>query len=250
MSSQLGLGNCGADGTFGLPRAKLAAVLVLLSLSSDGQRINVTLTTRATTMRTFAGETALPGGRMEAGDTDVWETALREANEEIELPLDIPLVRLCAMPTFVSATLLFVVPVVAFLAVPTASAILDALVPSPAECSAVWSVPLLSVLDPATATMRYKFDDVPWVGGRPFRLHSFDRADLPSPITGLTADILIDTAELASGGSVALPFARRARDQMAWTELVDAVLEGRAGDAADRRTKTRARSGDDVAAAA
>ena len=223
----------------------MAAVLVLLSISSDGQRIDVTLTTRATTMRTFAGETALPGGRMDATDADVWETALREANEEISLPRDAPLVRLCVMPTFVSATLLYVVPVVALLAIPTASVILDALVPSPAECSAVWSVPLLSVFDPDAAAMRYRFDDVPWVAGRPFRLHSFDRDDLPSPITGLTADILLDTAQLGSGGTT-LPFARRASDQMAWPELVEAVLEGRAGDAADRRTKARRRVVDSI----
>lgn len=54
---------------------KLAAVLVLLY--EDAGILRVLLTTRAKTMRTHPGETALPGGKMDAGETSFVQTAVR-----------------------------------------------------------------------------------------------------------------------------------------------------------------------------
>ena len=54
---------------------KLGAVVVLLY--EDAGALRVLLTTRAKTMRTYPGETALPGGKMDAGETSFAQTAVR-----------------------------------------------------------------------------------------------------------------------------------------------------------------------------
>lgn len=61
---------------------RAAAVLMLLTDTSDPA---ITFVTRAETLRNHAGQIALPGGRVDPGDTDRVDTALREANEEIGL---------------------------------------------------------------------------------------------------------------------------------------------------------------------
>jgi 8-oxo-dGTP pyrophosphatase MutT (NUDIX family) len=60
-----------------------AAVLVPLYL--DGEEIHVVFTKRHEELRRHAGEIAFPGGRREDGESDLRETALREAQEEIGL---------------------------------------------------------------------------------------------------------------------------------------------------------------------
>ena len=55
---------------------KLGAVVVLLY--EDAGILRVLLTTRAKTMRTYPGETALPGGKMDAGETSFAQTAVRD----------------------------------------------------------------------------------------------------------------------------------------------------------------------------
>jgi 8-oxo-dGTP pyrophosphatase MutT (NUDIX family) len=61
---------------------KPAAVLVPLVEHSAG--LTVLLTRRADTLRAHTGQVAFPGGRCDPGETP-WETALREAQEEIGL---------------------------------------------------------------------------------------------------------------------------------------------------------------------
>ena len=53
---------------------KRAAVLVLL-YEKDGV-LRVLLTTRAKTLRTHPGQTAFPGGKMDASDVDIFDTAV------------------------------------------------------------------------------------------------------------------------------------------------------------------------------
>lgn len=60
-----------------------SAVLVAL-YDDDGPQ--VILTRRASHLRSHRHEVAFPGGRAEADDRDLWQTALREAQEEISLP--------------------------------------------------------------------------------------------------------------------------------------------------------------------
>lgn len=61
--------------------ARAAAVLLMIGTGPAGPEI--LFVERATTMRTHAGQIALPGGAREAGDADLAATALREAQEEI-----------------------------------------------------------------------------------------------------------------------------------------------------------------------
>ena len=60
-----------------------AAVLVLLH--GDNENPKVLLTQRAMHLKTHAGEVAFPGGMWDSIDTDLLQTALREANEEVGL---------------------------------------------------------------------------------------------------------------------------------------------------------------------
>ena len=62
-----------------------AAVLVPLFLAAGAKDPHVVLTRRRADLRRHAGEISFPGGRQDAGDSDLAETALREAEEEIGL---------------------------------------------------------------------------------------------------------------------------------------------------------------------
>jgi len=62
-----------------------AAVLVPLFLAAGSDAPRLVLTRRRADLRRHAGEIAFPGGRRDAEDSDLSETALREAEEEIGL---------------------------------------------------------------------------------------------------------------------------------------------------------------------
>lgn len=62
-----------------------AAVLVPLFFAEDDREPHVVLTRRRADLRRHAGEISFPGGRRDAEDVDLEETALREAEEEIGL---------------------------------------------------------------------------------------------------------------------------------------------------------------------
>jgi len=63
-----------------------AAVLVPLFLAGDAPTPHVVLTKRRADLRRHAGEISFPGGRKDAEDPTLLDTALREAEEEIGLP--------------------------------------------------------------------------------------------------------------------------------------------------------------------
>ncbi len=58
---------------------------VLAPLYEEGGEVHVVLTRRAWHMRSHTGEVSFPGGRQEEGDATLWDTALREAREEVDL---------------------------------------------------------------------------------------------------------------------------------------------------------------------
>lgn len=58
-----------------LPPARQAAVLVALFVGRHGD-LYVILNRRASTLRTYAGDTALPGGKVEPGDKTIEDTAV------------------------------------------------------------------------------------------------------------------------------------------------------------------------------
>jgi 8-oxo-dGTP pyrophosphatase MutT (NUDIX family) len=63
-----------------------AAVLVPLFLAGSERVPSVVLTKRRADLRRHAGEISFPGGRRDAADATLLDTALREAEEEIGLP--------------------------------------------------------------------------------------------------------------------------------------------------------------------
>ncbi len=63
----------------------------------------VLLTRRPATLRMHAGEICFPGGNPEPEDAgDLWNTAIREAREELDLRVDTRLGELCSMPVYTS----------------------------------------------------------------------------------------------------------------------------------------------------
>ncbi|KAJ3525116.1 hypothetical protein NMY22_g10710 [Coprinellus aureogranulatus] len=88
------------------PRSRMAAVLVALFVGRKGD-LYVLLSRRAESLRTYAGDTSLPGGKVESVDKSIEDTARREAFEEIGLPTDrskVPL--LCVLEPFLAAELI------------------------------------------------------------------------------------------------------------------------------------------------
>jgi len=63
-----------------------AAVLALLDPSSS--ELPLLLLLRSSELRSHPGQVGLPGGSPSPGDGPLWRTALREAQEELEVPPD------------------------------------------------------------------------------------------------------------------------------------------------------------------
>ncbi|KAF2088375.1 NUDIX-domain-containing protein [Saccharata proteae CBS 121410] len=106
---------------FNVPLTRRAAVLILLFADKRGD-LRVVLTMRASTMKSYAGHAALPGGKADALSETPFQTARREAWEEIGLPLSddkLPkpfrVEHLCQLPANLARTELGVRPCVAFL---------------------------------------------------------------------------------------------------------------------------------------
>ncbi len=117
----------------------LAAVLIAFVMREE---LMLLLTQRAETLSTHSGQIAFPGGRVDAGDVDAADTALREASEEIGLPRDDVEV-LGMLPTYTTGTAFIITPVVALVR-PGAR-----LTPNPEEVADIFEVPLCYLMNPA-----------------------------------------------------------------------------------------------------
>ncbi len=116
-----------------------AAVLVAIT---DRTQPGLILTQRPDTMRHHAGQIAFPGGRVDPGDADEVAAALREAEEEIELPraaVDL----IGTLDRYRTITGYDIVPVLGVIAPDLP------LVPHEHEVADVFEVPLNFVLDAA-----------------------------------------------------------------------------------------------------
>jgi 8-oxo-dGTP pyrophosphatase MutT (NUDIX family) len=115
---------------------------VLMGLVEREEGLSVLLTRRADTLRNHTGQVAFPGGRCDPGETP-WETALREAEEEIGL--DPSLVELAGLstPYRTVGTGYEIIPVVGFISPDLR------LTPNPHEVAEIFETPFGFLMDPS-----------------------------------------------------------------------------------------------------
>ena len=117
-----------------------AAVLIPIVLHADG--LSVLLTERSADLKIHAGQVSFPGGRMEASDADITQTALREAHEEVGInPAQVEIVGY--LQPMLTVTGYAVTPIVGFVAA-TLDLTLDR-----REVEQAFEVPLSFLLDEA-----------------------------------------------------------------------------------------------------
>jgi 8-oxo-dGTP pyrophosphatase MutT (NUDIX family) len=158
---------------------KPAAVLIPVQEREDGDYI--VLTKRADHLPTHKGQIAFPGGRVDAGDADIFETALRESQEEIGIEREWVTI-LGRLDEFTAGYGLIVTPVVGLIPARYEFRI------DPTETTAVASVPIRSLMKPAN----FAFDDRLSPGGHPnyhFYVNGWD-------VWGVTARIVAQFLEL------------------------------------------------------
>ena len=170
------------------PTPGLIPAAVLIGFVPHPTGATVILTRRSDLLRSHTGQVALPGGRCDAGETP-WETALREAHEEIGL--DPSLVEVLGLSgSYHTVTDFLVTPVVG---------IVDAdftPVASPDEVADVFETPLAFLLDPASWEERQIQRDG--------QVRRYWAAEWDGrTIWGATAAILRDLGERLVGATVA-----------------------------------------------
>jgi len=118
----------------------LRAAGVLVPIIDRQSGLTVLLTQRSSELRVHAGQVSFPGGRMEASDSDIVATALREAHEEVGIyPDSVEIVGyLDPSPTVTGYA---VTPVVGVIG---SSVSIDV---DPGEVEAAFEVPLAFLLD-------------------------------------------------------------------------------------------------------
>ncbi|QBY01997.1 CoA pyrophosphatase [Rhodophyticola sp. CCM32] len=127
---------------FALPETrKLRPAAVLVVIAEGAQGAEVILTKRASHLKHHPGQIAFPGGKVDEGDADAVDAALREAEEEIGLPRSHASV-IGQMPPHETVTGYEVTPVLAVL-----KGVFDP-VSEPGEVAEVFRAPLGVLMDP------------------------------------------------------------------------------------------------------
>ncbi|MEO2170013.1 MAG: CoA pyrophosphatase [bacterium] len=131
--------------TVALGDRRPAAVAILLVADEAGRSAFV-LTRRASKLADHPGQFALPGGRIEAGESAV-EAALRETTEEVGLRLPAESV-LGVLDDYVTRSGFVITPIVAW------GGASPQLVADPAEVARIFRVPLADLEHPAIPELR------------------------------------------------------------------------------------------------
>ncbi|MGQ0385317.1 MAG: NUDIX hydrolase [Gammaproteobacteria bacterium] len=158
---------------------------VLIPIVDRGDELGVLLTLRADDLKHHAGQIAFPGGRVEPGDLDPVEAALRETREEIGLAREFVEV-IGVLPDHAVITGYRVTPVVGLVR-PGFELRLD-----PVEVAGTFEAPLRHLLDPATHTRHW----------RRFGEDEVETFELPwgsFNIWGATAGMLLTLREMLGG---------------------------------------------------
>jgi 8-oxo-dGTP pyrophosphatase MutT (NUDIX family) len=163
---------------------KLRAAGVLVPVMEGRNGLDLILTKRSSALRHHPGQIAFPGGKQDEGDADVIAAALREAREEIGLPLD-QVTLLGVLPTHETVTSFLMTPVVGLITGPFTP------IAEPGEVDEVFRVPLAHVTDPAM----YSVQSRRWRGQK---RHYFTVPYGPYYIWGATARILRGLADRMS----------------------------------------------------
>jgi 8-oxo-dGTP pyrophosphatase MutT (NUDIX family) len=142
------------------------------------------LTQRTETVESHKGQVAFPGGRVDHADATRMDTALREAEEEIGLRAGDVTV-LGQLDELLTVTQYRITPIVGVFDWPYEFTL------STAELSAVFSVPLRWLADPANLTVQYREPVVP---GPKVPVYYFHFGDFV--IWGATARILLNLLDI------------------------------------------------------
>ena len=143
---------------------RLAAVLVpLIWRESDWQ---ILMTKRAAHLAHHGGQISFPGGALDASDTGLVDTALREAHEEISLPPPSVMVMGGLLPVRSPAGFI-VQPIVGIIG----GDIFDDLRPDPAEVDSIFTLPVALIGEPENFSLVARQtdgrDDSYWVVSHP-----------------------------------------------------------------------------------
>lgn len=154
------------------------------------------------------------------------------AFEEVGLPTNTEAIKyLCSLRPFLSRALLLVTPIVVFIVDYSLEPVLN-----PSEVSSVFALPLSTFLaheappklaahslSPGVRDGSESFhssQDYNWFEGKPHRFHAFRTA--PENVIGLTAEILIECAQVAYARKPA--YARDAPGQMSPRDLIHTAM--------------------------
>lgn len=156
---------------------------VLMPLLGRSEGVTVLLTRRTDALAKHPGQVAFPGGRVDPGDQDQVDAALREAEEEVGLHRTRVEV-LGKLDPYLTITGFEVLPVVGFVSDPPPE-----FVPEPGEVAAVFEVPLSFLLDSSNHKKVRR------------RVNGLDRAYYEMPygshyIWGATAGMIVNLSEV------------------------------------------------------
>jgi 8-oxo-dGTP pyrophosphatase MutT (NUDIX family) len=163
---------------------KLRDAAVLIALQEGPTGTDVILTKRSSALKHHPGQIAFPGGGRDDTDASLWDTALRETEEEIGLPRE-AVTRIGEMACHETVTGFRVTPFIG--AAPEFVPI-----PEQGEVAEVFTAPLAHLMEPAN----YQIQSRRWRGAQRFY---YVVPYGPYYIWGATARILRSLAEQVSG---------------------------------------------------
>ena len=168
---------------------ELVPAAVLVGLIQRDHGFSVLLTRRSDTMRRHTGQVALPGGRCDPGET-VWQTALREAHEEVGLHPDFVSLAGLSSP-YRTGTGYLVTPVVGFVREGFS------LTANPDEVADIFETPFGFLMDP----LNYEEHEREAPDGRTRRFYAMTHED--QYIWGATAGMLRALYDRLYGAAIA-----------------------------------------------